>query len=221
MKRLVIVCEGQSEQAFVENVLGPYLYSRGNVYDVRGTLIPTSKGHKGGNVSYDKFINRVNEVLSKESADTIVSTMVDFFKFPKVPNLTESYSRLNGDLAKVLALEEHIEMAVRNDRFIPYIQLHEYEALLFSNKSGFEKYLQEDECGKLGKLSDLFPNPEDINSSPQKAPSKRILDIYPEYSKVIDGSIIAMEVGIHAMLTKCPHFNSWVTRLKGRLTLSK
>lgn len=221
MRRLIIVCEGQSEQAFVENVLSPYLYSWGNVYDVRGTLIPTSKGHTGGNVSYDKFINRVKEVLRNESTDTMVSTMVDFFKFPKVPDLTESYSQLNGDLTKVLALEEHIEMAVRNDRFIPYIQLHEFEALLFSNKSGFEKYLPEEKSEALGELSDHYPNPEDINSSPEKAPSKRFLDIYPKYSKVIDGSLIAIEVGIHAMLTKCPHFNSWVTRLKERLTPSK
>ncbi|WP_211831709.1 DUF4276 family protein [Porphyromonas levii] len=221
MKRLMIICEGQSEQSFVENVLSPYLYNQGNVFDVRGTLIPTSKGHKGGNVSYDKFINKINEVLRNESTDTIVSTMVDFFKFPKVPNLTASYNQLNGDLSKVLALEKHLEMAIRNDRFIPYIQLHEYEALLFSNKRGFEMYLQEEESRKLGELSDLFPNPEDINSSPQKAPSKRILGIYPEYSKVVDGSIIAIEVGIQAMLTKCPHFNSWVTRLRERLTLSK
>ena len=57
-----------------------------------------------------------------------------------------------------------------------------------------------------GKLS-----PEEINDDPQTAPSKRILNIFPKYKKVTDGTQIALKVGLEQIRKECPHFDEWMT----------
>lgn len=95
----------------------------------------------------------------------------------------------------------------------PYIQLHEFEALLFSSGKGFMKYFEEKETLQLKGIIESFENPEDINSSPEGAPSKRILKIIPDYDKVMYGNIIALEIGLRTIREKCPRFNNWVNTL--------
>lgn len=57
-----------------------------------------------------------------------------------------------------------------------------------------------------------FPTPEHVNNSEQTAPSKRILQLYPEYQKVTDGTIIAKSIGINKMIEKCQHFADWIAK---------
>ena len=66
---------------------------------------------------------------------------------------------------------------------------------------------------KTKNIVDSFENPEDINSAPETAPSKRLLAINQKYDKVLEGNVIALEVGINEMLAKCPRFADWVSRL--------
>ena len=94
-----------------------------------------------------------------------------------------------------------------------YIQLHEVEALLFSNNNGFEYYFSEECAKKTNNIVSSYENPEDINSSPEGAPSKRLLALKSEYNKVLAGNLIALEVGIMSMLEKCPRFNGWITQI--------
>ena len=102
-----------------------------------------------------------------------------------------------------------LEMAT----LIPYIQLHEFEALLFSSDVGFKKELSPKEAGKLSKIVEDYPNPEEINSSPEGAPSKRILAVVSYYDKVFHGNLIAGAIGIKVILERCPRFRAWVERL--------
>jgi len=50
-------------------------------------------------------------------------------------------------------------------------------------------------------------------STANGAPSKRLLAIQPSYDKVMQGNLIALEVGIGQMLGKCPRFREWVDLL--------
>lgn len=211
MKRLYIVVEGQTEQEFINQTLLPYFCERG-IYDVRPILIRTSKMGKGGFVNYRHLKNDVERLLKSEE-EIIVTTFVDFFRIPSnVPCYSECL-RLNSSEKKVEALEKAIADSIGDKRFFPYIQLHEFEALLFSSNKGFEKYCEEHVHTKTKEIVDGFANPEDINTSAETAPSKRLLKIKPAYDKVLEGNLIALEVGISAMLEKCPRFKEWVDQL--------
>ena len=110
-------------------------------------------------------------------------------------------------------MEKCIADDINDYRFIPYIQLHEFEALLFSSNRGFETYFTSAESQLTQRVIDSFDNPEDINSTPEGAPSKRLLAIKSNYEKVIDGNLLALEVGIREILSKCPRFKAWVEQL--------
>jgi hypothetical protein len=65
-------------------------------------------------------------------------------------------------------------------------------------------------------VAQAFSNPEDINDSPETAPSKRILSIFPAgtYSKPEHGPLIAEATGMDAIRAKCPAFNEWIGKLQ-------
>lgn len=209
MKRLFVVVEGQTEQEFVREVLSPYLYSYG-IYDVRPIPIRTSKTGRGGFVNYYHLKNTVEPLLKSEGNDVVVTTFVDFFR---IPNNTPHYSqcmRAARNVEKVSEIERCIAADINDRKFLPYIQLHEFEALLFSNNKGFEEYFTEEQSAQTDVIVREFDNPEDINTRPQYAPSKRILGIKKEYNKPIEGNLIAIAVGINIMLERCPRFAAWV-----------
>lgn len=217
MKRIYIVVEGQTEQEFVRNVLSPFFLKNG-VLSVIPILIRTSKTGRGGHVNAQHLRRTINGLLSSMKGDVVVSTFVDFFRIPTNMPDYESCMSLGNDVLRADALETALGKEIGDIRFIPYIQLHEFEALLFSNNKGFEEYLSGEQAGKTAAVIHEFVNPEDINSSPETAPSKRILSIDRGYNKVLQGNLIAMDVGIDDMLEKCPRFSSWVSHL---LELSK
>ena len=213
MKRLNIVVEGPTEQSFVNEVLAPYLRNKG-VGLITPILIRTSKTGRGGLVNYHHLYNTIKGLLSNpHDGNIVVSSFVDFFRIPNnMPGYVEAM-RSGDDLRKVDNLQHALDDSIADRRFIPYIQLHEFEALLFSNNNGFE-YLWEDEMSlKTKTIVDSFENPEDINSAPETAPSKRLLAINQKYDKVLEGNVIALEVGINEMLAKCPRFAEWVSSL--------
>lgn len=102
---------------------------------------------------------------------------------------------------------------------LPYVQMHEFEALLFTDPAAFEWVVGgwgEEAHQALIKVADAFENPELINDSPETAPSKRILQIFPHgtYSKTEHGPIIAEAIGIDTIRSKCPAFDAWVGQLQ-------
>lgn len=211
MKRLFIVVEGQTEEAFIKELVSPY-FMQNEIYDIRPVLIQTSKGHKGGFVNYEHLKNDLFRLLKSQGQDVIVTTFVDFFRCPKLPNQNDIYM-LPSHLQKVEAMEKSISDDINDWRFIPYIQLHEFEALLFSAANGFEMYFEDQISREIQSIIDAFDNPEEINSSPETAPSKRLIRIIPDYDKVIYGNMIALEIGLPTILSKCPRFRGWIDSL--------
>ncbi|HEX3681332.1 MAG TPA: DUF4276 family protein [Bryobacteraceae bacterium] len=216
MRRIYVVVEGQSEESFITNVLAESLAPRGISLTAR--LIGKGR-HKGGRPIYARLKPDVISQL-KQDRNAYCSTMLDFYglgqDFPGKP-LPSNLSSLEKG--------ERIEKAVKEDisrqlldaelRFIPYVQLHEYEGLLFSDPGGFARAIKKLELAtQFQKVRDEFPTPEDINERPDTAPSKRVRQIYRPYQKVIEGTLAAREVGIDAMRRECPHFRNWLERLE-------
>lgn len=212
-KRLYIVVEGQTEEEFVNSLMAPFFQESGiYVYPV---IIHTSKGHKGGFVNYDHLKNDVTRLLKSQGQDVVVSTFVDFFRCPALPTQKE-IDLLQSNRDKVIAMEKGISFDINDSRFIPYIQLHEFEAVLFSSISGFNRYFGDDISYEIQNIIDSFENPEDINSSPATAPSKRLIKIIPEYDKVMYGNILALENGFECVLERCKRFREWIEILLER-----
>lgn len=216
MKRLIIIVEGQTEKEFVEKSLRKYFLSF-EIYDVRAIMIQTSKSQKGGFVNYHHLKNDIQNILNSEK-DIVVSTFVDFFKIPSnFPN----YEKIKN----VLSVDQQIEILkagilddINDNRFLPYIQKHEFEALLFSSEIGFQNWF--DNLKVVEELSHIvktYINPEDINSGIENSPSKRIksiLSLHKEkYNKIADGNLILEEIGIRKILEKCPLFKNWIDEL--------
>jgi len=216
MKRLIIIVEGQTEKEFVEKSLRKH-FENHNIFDVRAIMIQTSKGHKGGFVNYDHLKNDLNKILKSEK-DVVVSMFVDYFRLPKsFPNYDLS---LKVDLvdSKIEILQEGIFNDIDDLRFIPYIQKHEFEALLFSSETGFTNWFENDVViDKLNEIVRQYENPEDINTGSETSPSKRIINIMAsksqKYDKIAEGNLIAEEVGLDKILEKCPRLKDWVNSL--------
>lgn len=172
MKRLFIVVEGQTEEAFVKELMVPYFIQNG-IYDVRPVIIQTSKGHKGGFVNYEHLKNDILRLLKSQGQDVVVTTFVDFFRCPELPN-QKDIEALPSHIKRVEEMEKSISGDINDWRFIPYIQLHEFEALLFSSINGFEMYFEDQVSNEIQGIIDSFDNPEEINSTPETAPSKKI-----------------------------------------------
>ena len=109
--------------------------------------------------------------------------------------------------------EAEIGQDIANEHFIPYIQLHEFEALLFSSDASFGDLFSEKEAKELSKVVAQYPNPEEINTTPEGAPSKRLQAIVSDYRKTVHGDLIAEAIGIETILERCPRFRAWVERL--------
>ena len=67
------------------------------------------------------------------------------------------------------------------------------------------------------EIIEQFPNPEDINDSPETAPSKRMKTLIDGYEKVTYGISLVEYTGIETILHKCPHFKDWIEKLKAVL----
>jgi hypothetical protein len=209
MKSVYIIVEGHTEKEFVNTIISQYLLEKG-IYSVRPILIYTSRNGRGGMVNYNHLKNTIKQQLFSNKTDFIVTTLVDFYRLPhNMPNY-EKCMKANSDDQKALALEAEINKDINDARFFSYIQLHEFEALLFSNNNGFKEYFLNHESDQTAAIIRKYKNPEDINSSPQGAPSKRILAIKKDYNKPVFGNVLALEVGIEAMLDKCPRFSAWI-----------
>jgi hypothetical protein len=111
---------------------------------------------------------------------------------------------------------EDVEKSV-NNRFAPYIQLHEFEGLLFNNIEVFVNNIPPLDFvnkAELIKTIDKYPNPELINNTPNNAPSYRLKRLIKGYNKIVYGSILAQEIGLTRLRDKSPRFNAWIKKLE-------
>lgn len=206
MIRVGIVAEGRTELEFVRQPLANHVVE----YGVLVTPVPI--GHRrsaGGNVTVERLAVDMAALSYKFDA---VTTLVDFYGFRHRP--TDDMEGLERQINNAYDGMPHA--ALPDDRVFSYVQRHEFEALLFSDVPAFTRVLgiPRNADAALAGVRAQFASPEDINDSPNTAPSKRIVDAIPDYNKVTDGAVVAAEVGIEAMRRECPRFAAWLTRLE-------
>ena len=216
MKRIIIICEGQTEQEFCKDVLAPYFISK-NI-QIQAPLIKKSMG---GIVNW-VILKKEIETYLKQEPNVFVTLLIDYYginakhEFPfwveanKIPDKELRLTKIEVEMKK--SVENSI-----NCRFIPYIQLYEFEGLLFCNKEVFDRSFEKKEFSDYKYLTetlDKFSNPEDINDGNDTAPSKRLEKIIAGYNKVVFGSMIANEIGLKAIRKKAPRFNKWIKKLE-------
>src|SRR5690606_28488209 len=134
------------------------------------------------------------------------------------PGLAEADSLRHLPMKRIESLENAFAADIGDARLIPYIQLHEYEAYLFSDPQWFGYFYPSEPKAvtAIKEIADAFESPEQINDGPHTAPSKRIIEHLPDYedAKAVIGPQIAELIGLPTIRAKCPHFNGWVTRLE-------
>lgn len=220
--RLHIIAEGQTEERFVKEALVNHLSAFNVFSDVRCVLTSKdrSKKYRGGLISYQKAKSDIqNWLASDANADARFTTMFDLHALPNdFPGFDEAIKK-RDPYEEINILEQAMYADINDRRFIPYIQLHEFEALLFSKPSmlALEYFEHTKELKQLENILLSFSNkPELINDNPQTAPSKRIIHLIPEYegNKVNVGAVIAALIGLDHLRTSCPHFNEWIAKLE-------
>ncbi|MCC8408463.1 DUF4276 family protein [Mucilaginibacter sp. UR6-1] len=211
MKRLVFLVEGDTEIIFISQHVIPYLYSLGYKNPMTAQKIITNRqlNKKGGNISFAYLKNDVGRVLAQ--GNVIITTFLDFFRLPN------DFPGYVNDVNRIAVIEDGLSDFFNNRNIIPYIQKHEMEALMYSGMDGFEIVVEDErKLNQLQEIIDIYDNPEDINNSPQTAPSKRLESIF-NYDKVADGELILEALGINLIIDKCPRFAEWISKLQHAL----
>ncbi len=220
---IYVVVEGPTEQTFVRDVLAPHL-APGKIY-LHPALIG-KPGHKGGDIRFERAKNDIGKFLRQRN-DTYITTMFDYFRIDSDwPGKADAMRQVkNGTTLTASQKAEILETATRNEivrthpgcgsesRFVSYIEMHEFEALLFSDADILADKTQID-AAVLRRIIDEYDSPEEINDDPAKAPCKRLESLKDGYRKVVMGKTISEAIGIEAIRRKCPHFNDWLTKLE-------
>lgn len=146
----------------------------------------------------------------------MITTMYDLYGLPQDFPGMQSVKANWTPLQKVRFLEEEFAKDINDARFVPYLSLHEFEALLFSDIQQLVSYLKQRGArgSEVSKLQKIVLPPEEIDDN--HPPSKRIEGVFKEYQKITHGIVIAQNIGVDAMLARCPHFRQWVETLQQR-----
>lgn len=205
MSKVLILVEGYTEEKFVNAILKPHFEPKG--------IFVIPRNLKG--VGNYRIISDEIKRLLKDSSAVMVTTMLDLYRIPSDFPQKNTLTKTHTGSQKVTILERAFSQDVNEENFLPYLQLHEFEALLFSDVSMFSK------IPNIGNKIKFFEaiikeieNPEDINDVPNTSPANRIKQILTHYTKDIHGIIVAKSIGLEVMRAKCPHFNAWIEKIE-------
>ena len=192
-KRIAVVVEGRTEYNFVRNVLR---------YELKNVEV-IARNMRGGSISVPHVLKYIRPLLYDRF--DCVTTMVDFYKFAN-PGRKSGADDIQRELA------EAVEQNNRGGAvFLPYVQKHEFEALLFADRKAISERLKLS-AAQNKKLNAIEDKPEDIDHG--MPPSRRFMDIYPEYEKAVDGIEIIRKIGLAKIARECPRFGGWLGELR-------
>ena len=218
MIRVHVICEGQTEEMFVNELLVPTFLAKDLL------LVPAligRPGHKGGNFKFDRLQTDVkNRLLGERTA--YCTTFFDYYGLPQSFPGKDIHNSQVDIVAKATRVQDamtaKLTRLIGDDamrRFIPFVQMYEFEALLFSDPIAFARGISNEHLSQnLTDIAEQFDSPEHINNSPQTAPSKRIESLIRGYEKPLMGTLGALEVGLDSMRQKCELFDNWLKQLE-------
>ena len=218
MIRVHVICEGQTEEMFVNELLAPSLRPQ------KIELVPAllgKPGHKGGNIKIERVVKDVQLRLVNDPS-SYCTLLIDFYGIStKFPGYVEA-SRMTQHTTKSEILIRGMSAAIEAEvgpnavrRFIPYVQMYEFEGLLFSEPNSFASAIgRSDLSDAFAKIRSGFRSPEEINDSSTTAPSKRIAELFSGFEKPIHGTFGAIEIGLEKIRQECPLFSGWLATIE-------
>jgi Domain of unknown function (DUF4276) len=218
MFRVNIICEGQTEETFVQEILYHFFVTK-SIYLT--PILIGKPGHKGGNFTFGRLLKDLRPLLGDSTA--YCTTLFDFYGLPndfpgKATALTMNNIKDKAQCVTKAVVDALQATTISPDalrRFIPYIQMYEFEGLLFSDCSSLASAISQPHlASKFQEIRASFASPEHINNSPMTAPSKRISKIYSRYDKPLHGSLAMIEIGIEAIRQECKLFDRWLQTLE-------
>lgn len=219
MTKIRILCEGHSEMKFVEKVLWKNLGFDRYVFipEILLTSFNRQKGqmHKGGLTSFSKIGPQIERALKSSE---LVTTMFDFYAIPSDFPGFDGIESFSDPYQEIEHLEKSLHAHFNKPRnFIPYIQMHEFETLLFADLSKLEKVYFECEHSIFSPLYDCvqkFGNVDLIDRGPTTSPSKRIKQCIPGYDKTVLGIEAVSQIEFSLLREKSRHFDAWIRKLE-------
>jgi hypothetical protein len=212
MKRVIIICEGKTEQGFCNDVLVPY-FSQQEIFLQTPTI--------GGITRWEALKKRIERHLLADPT-AFVTMLVDYYgiyAYHGYPRWDEAEQKTNhNERMDILesGMENDMPENLKN-RFKAYVQLHEFEGLLFSDISAFDRRIAKEKFADYPYLESTIrehSNPETINKGTETFPSKRLKKIIRNYDKVLHGTLLAQEIGLTKIREKCPRFNNWILQIE-------
>lgn len=222
MVEVVAIVEGQTEQTFVGSVLAGHL----SLHGVSIWAVLSGKSRRRGGVPL--WESARGDILRTMKEGRIVTTMFDYYGMPADWPGREQAKSLPGsqraaaveaamvdDIASVLGSKHNARL------FVPYVQLHEFEAILFADPqqtgdtlAPFASRPSARLVRDLEKILNECGGPEDIDDGYETCPSRRIGALAPNYRKPLFGPIVASRVGLETIRERCPHFAKWLSKLE-------
>ena len=223
MTRLHLFAEGTTELVFAREVLGPHLWSY-HVYLHNPVLTAHArkKGrvHRGGGRTFRPMQNDIERRLQEDHGpDVHFTTMIDLYALHQdFPGRGEADSLRNKPYDRVASLEQSWSRKTNDSRFVPFIQMHEFEAYLYTEVAKLAEFFDHASHGieELQTIANSVRSPELIDDGQHTAPSKRIAAQFPTYErlKATVGPQMAMLIGLQKIRAACPHFDAWIRRLE-------
>ncbi|MDO5290050.1 MAG: DUF4276 family protein [Pseudomonadota bacterium] len=221
MKRVCIVCEGQTEETFVRDVLAPSFYDLG--LNLIPEMVETSPGHKGGALKYERVKRHLRNTLRQNSAP-VVTTLFDLYRLDNgFPGFDASQAQPDLErrldvLKQALHADVVAEAACQPDRFIPYIQPYEFEALLFSDVPTLVSVESGWQVARVALTAAraVAESPEHINDRPETKPAAHLERELknPSYRKRRHGPIAARKIGLAKIEAECAFFAAWLRQIR-------
>lgn len=214
---IVALVEGKTEQIFIRNILGPYLAER----QIYMTPIVVSKpGQKGGDIKFSRVKNDI-ELHLKQRSNTFLTLFVDYYgmksdwpghveakRHPTPAGKARIINHRTKDRVNSLFANQNSDK-----RFIPYVAMHEFEAMLFSDPRILAEQLRIPQS-RVDPILEECNEPENIDDSPQTAPSKRLEHLSSRFKKTTTGIAVLEATGLAKTRARCPIFNKWLTDIE-------
>jgi hypothetical protein len=216
-RQIAILVEGQTESAFVSEILAPYLQSFG-VYAmpviVKTARLADGTTYRGGGGDWRHYAGDLGRLLGATHYHR-VSLLIDFYAYPRNGPGADCCPRPHQPRRCAELRVQAMADAVANHRFVPHVVLHEFETWVIAAAMDTAAVLGDATVAKrLGaEAATVAGDVELLNDSPQTAPSKRVAHSWPDYDKVTDGIEVIREAGLAVVMDRCPGLKAWIDQL--------
>jgi Domain of unknown function (DUF4276) len=226
MRRLLIHVEGETEETFVNRALAPHLYGFG--FEIVSARLLGNSRHRNRRGGIRSWVSAREDIINhlKEDPKCVATTMVDYYALPgsgpgawpgRADAALKAFPNQGPTVQAALLTDVGAVLGAGFDprRFVPYVMMHEFEGLLFSDCTRFAESIKRPELAEpFQAIRNAFTTPEEINDSPLTAPSKRVENLVPGYEKPLLGVQAVLDIGLETIRRECPHFSNWLGQLE-------